>query len=115
MQVTSNIQAAIDAAGPNDLLLVNPGVYNEMVVMWKPVQLQGWGEGSTKINASSSRPRSWSAWRALVENLVTNGDIDLLPGQEVGFGGIEPVTFFNEEGAGVLVLAASAGGNSASA
>ena len=37
--------------GTNDLILVRPGIYNEMVVMWKPVQLQGCGEGSTVINA----------------------------------------------------------------
>ena len=47
-------QDAIDSAGANDLLLVKPGVYNEMVVMWKPLQLQGWGEGSTTINAVKS-------------------------------------------------------------
>jgi hypothetical protein len=50
-----------------------------------------------------------TTWRARVEALVTNGDIDLLPNQEADFGGIEPVTFFTEEGAGVLVVARSGG------
>ncbi|GAB6906389.1 hypothetical protein DESC_600083 [Desulfosarcina cetonica] len=111
VQVTGNIQAAIDAAAPNDLLLVNPGIYNEMVIMWKPVQLQGWGESSTKINALKQPAEKLVAWRALTEQLVNNADITLLPGQEVGFGGIEPVTLFNEEGAGILVLASDIGGN----
>jgi hypothetical protein len=35
--------------------------------------------------------------------------VDLLPGQEAVFGGIEPVALFTEEGAGVLVLAKSNG------
>jgi len=37
------IQDAIDAANPGDLILVAPGQYDECVVMWKPLQLQGWG------------------------------------------------------------------------
>lgn len=106
------IQAAIDAAGPNDLILVAPGIYNEFVIMWKPVQLQGWGAGSTIINAVKGfAPERLSAWRAKIEELVTTGAVDMLPGQEVGFGGIEPVTFFTEEGAGVLVVAKSTGSN----
>jgi large repetitive protein len=84
--------------------------YNEFVIMWKPVQLQGWGAGSTIINAVKGfAPERLSTWRARVEQLVTTGAVDLLPGQEVGFGGIEPVTFFTEEGAGVLVVAKSTG------
>ncbi|BBO85619.1 hypothetical protein DSCO28_61850 [Desulfosarcina ovata subsp. sediminis] len=107
--LASSLQDAIDAAAPNDLLLVNPGIYNEMVIMWKPVQLQGWGEGTTTINALKQPAEKLVAWRALAEQLVTNGDVTLLPGQEVGFGGIEPVTLFNEEGAGILVLASEGG------
>ncbi len=107
--LASPLQNAIDIAQPNDLLLVNPGIYNEMVVMWKPVQLQGYGEGSTTINALKQPAEKLTRWRALVEGLVSNGQVDLLAGQEIGFGGIEPVTFFNEEGAGVLVASSSRG------
>ncbi len=110
--LASPLQDAIDLAGPNDLLLVNPGIYNEMVIMWKPIQLQGWGEGSTKINALKQPADKLVIWRSKVEQLISNGQVDLLPGQEIGFGGIEPVALLNEEGAGVLVLA-SAGGNDA--
>lgn len=48
----SSIQAAIDAAAAGDVILVAPGVYNENVVMYKPVHLQGSGAGSTFINAN---------------------------------------------------------------
>jgi large repetitive protein len=105
-----SIQAAVDAAGTNDLILVPPGTYDEFVIMWKPVQLQGWGAGSTIINAVKGfGGERLSTWRARVEELVTTGAVDLLPGQEEGFGGIEPITFFTEEGAGVLVVAKSNG------
>jgi hypothetical protein len=100
------IQQAIDAAGTNDLILVAPGVYNEFVIMYKPVQLQGWGAGSTEINAVKGvAAERLTDWRAKVEQLVTDNVIDMLPGQEAVFGGIEPVGFFTEEGAGVLVVA----------
>jgi hypothetical protein len=105
------IQTAIDNAGNNDLILVSPGSYNEMVIMWKPVQLQGWGEGSVEINAVKTPFEKLAIWRRKVEELSPNGNnnISLAPGQELGFGGIEPETFFSEEGAGVLVLSKANG------
>ena len=103
----------IAGAGRNDLILVAPGQYNEMVVMWKPIQLQGWGEGSTTINALKSPPERLQDWRTMVDGLVSgnNPKADTLPGQEVAPGVPEPVTLWNEEGAGVLVLAKESGGN----
>ncbi|MEA2002802.1 MAG: choice-of-anchor Q domain-containing protein, partial [Actinomycetota bacterium] len=106
------IQDAIDAAKSNDLILVRPGTYNEMVIMWKPVQLQGFGEGSTTINAVKAPATTLATWRATVEGLIADGNVDLLPGQTAGGGAPEPETLFTEEGAGVLVLARSAGGDS---
>ncbi|MFB3903556.1 MAG: hypothetical protein ACE15E_08890 [Acidobacteriota bacterium] len=100
-----DIQSAIDVAGPNDLILVQPGEYKESVIMYKPVQLQGWGEGSTTINAVKIPTEKLQAWRNKVEQLITNGSITLLPGQEALFGGIEPAALASEEGAGVLVAA----------
>ena len=105
-----SIQAAIDAAGANDLILVGPGTYDEFVIMWKPVQLQGWGAGSTIINAVKGvAGERLQAWRDKVQALVDGNDATLLPGQEAVFGGIEPVALFTEEGAGVLVLPRSGG------
>jgi hypothetical protein len=99
-----SIQAAIDAAQDNDLILVGPGFYTEMLIMWKPVQLQGWGEG-TVINARKEPFDALETWRAKVASLVTGGQVTLLPGQEAQFGGVEPGALWNEEGAGFLVLA----------
>ena len=109
--LASPLQTAIDLAGRNDLLLVHPGIYNEMVVMWKPIQLQGFGEGSTKINALKQPAEKLTTWRGLVQNLVQTGRVDLLPGQEAAFGGIEQVALMAEEGAGILVLADANGTN----
>jgi large repetitive protein len=99
------IQAAIEAAGNNDLILVAPGTYDEMVIMWKPVQLQGSGEG-TVINAVKSPPSKLIAWRQLLESHLTAGNFDMVPGQQDGFvPGIMAEPFSSEEGAGVLVVA----------
>jgi len=73
--------------------------------MWKPVRLQGYGAGTTTINAMKAPAEKLLLWRQKVESLVTGGFVDLLPGQGQGFGGIEPATLFNEEGCGILVLA----------
>lgn len=101
-----SIQTAINNAGNNDLILVGPGTYNENIIMYKPVQLQGWGEGSTFINAVKTPIEKLAAWRALAESLLTfPRSIALIPGQGLGFGGVEPTTFFNEEGAGIFVAA----------
>ncbi|GAB4339780.1 MAG: hypothetical protein Kow0099_15200 [Candidatus Abyssubacteria bacterium] len=103
-----SIQAAIDGADPGDLILVGPGTYDEKIIMWKPVRLQGWGAGSVFINAFNEPAEKLAAWRQKVEQLVLAGDVDLLPAQEIGFGGAEPDTLFTEEGAGIIVLAKNA-------
>jgi hypothetical protein len=98
-----SIQAAIDAARPNDLILVGPGTYSEMVIMWKPVQLQGSGEG-TIINAIKAPAEKLVAWQQKVEEV--SAFYDLVDGQGAPLaGGIQPDALFSEEGAGVLVLA----------
>jgi hypothetical protein len=84
-------------------------VYNEMVIMAKPVQLQGWGEGSTTINALKAPADKLQTWRNRVDALVALNVGYLVPGQEAGAGTPEPVTLFTEEGAGVLVLAPTTG------
>jgi hypothetical protein len=104
-----SIQAAIDAAGTNDLILVAPGQYNEMLIMWKPVQLQGWGAGSTAINAVQIPTEKLQTWRNKIDTLYAAGSFDLVPGQLPGF---TATGFADEEGAGIFVLA-NAAGNSA--
>jgi len=61
-----SIQQAIDAAAPGDLIIVPPGQYQEMLIMWKPVRLQGVGAASTVINANTQPAGKMDPWRAYV-------------------------------------------------
>lgn len=99
-----SIQAAIDIANSGDLVLVPPGAFEELVIMWKPVKLQGSG-ASTVINAVKAPGEKLVAWRDAIESLITNAQVDLLPAQELGFGLPEPDTLNTEEGPGIIVLA----------
>ena len=99
-----SIQSAIDSATAGDLILVAPGNYEEMVVMTKPVQLQGWGAHSTIINALNAPAEKLQNARNKIQQAIESGLADVVPGQDPTFGGIEPVAFFTEEGAGILVL-----------
>lgn len=100
-----SIQAAIDAAPRNALILIPPGEYREMLIMWKPVKLQGWGAAATIINAVKVPAEKLTAWRQKVNQLIATNQVSLLPSQNVGATvGVEPGTLFTEEGAAVLVL-----------
>ena len=119
----TSIQAAIDASTtlPGDLILVPPGTYQEMVVMHKPVRLQGWGARSTIIDAVKRPTEKLQAWRDRVEALFTSVPSYLLPFQVEVMANRElpgdigdpvgdlPVEFLSVilggEGAGVSVLA----------
>ncbi|HYD31112.1 MAG TPA: choice-of-anchor Q domain-containing protein [Azospirillaceae bacterium] len=99
------IQNAIDAAKAGDLILVGPGNYEELVILWKPVTLQGAGAGATVINAVKAPGEKLQSWRNKIRTLVERNDIDLLPGQPIDFDPLEPGTLNTEEGAGILVVA----------
>ena len=80
----STIQAAIDASttGPGALVLVAPGGYNENVIMYKPVRLQGSGAGGTIISANPNPYEKLQTWHNRIE----------LP-PPAGLGGAEFSTF----------------------
>jgi hypothetical protein len=72
----STIQSAIDGAAPGDLIIVPPGTYNEMLLMWKPVRLQGVGGALSLINANTQPAGKLDPWRRQVNclfGLALNG------------------------------------------
>ncbi len=99
-----SIQAAIDNANPGDLILVGPGTYAELVIMYKPVQLQGWGAGVTFINAVQVPSEKILDWREKIQSLWLSAAFHLLPAQEIDFVGLEPA-LAAVEGAGISVFA----------
>ena len=67
------IQQAINNAAPGDLIIVPPGTYNEMLIMWKPVRLQGVGAASSIINANTQPAGKLDPWRAQMQCLFGLG------------------------------------------
>jgi hypothetical protein len=120
---SASVQAAIDAATPGDMLMIDPtcattaapttpvacsttttvhsqGGHREMLLMWKPVRLQGVGAASSILNGDPHPAGKIGAWRVRVNclfGLATNGS---------------PVTAgnaFDSDGAGVACATAQAG------
>jgi hypothetical protein len=90
---SATIQGAIDAAAPGDLIIVDPtcpaacakdvvtitagvattsnttAAHNELLLMWKPVRLQGVGAASSIINANTHPAGKLDVWRQHVDCL----------------------------------------------
>jgi hypothetical protein len=99
------IQDAIDVANPGDLVLVPPGDYEELVIMHKPVRLQGAG-ASTTINAIKTPAEKLANWRTDVTALYNQGAFDLLPAQgDLAINAIgELDALITLEGPGIIVF-----------
>jgi len=99
------IQPAINAAPNNAIISIKPGQYMEDVIMYKPVQLQGWGAASTIIDntlATGNFP-GIDAWNTLFQSLVGATCSAATPCISIPPGGTNDFTF--EQGAGIMVAA----------
>jgi hypothetical protein len=96
-----SIQAAVDAAAAGDLIIVRPGSYNENVIVWKNVRLQGSGAFTTIIQAAAVTPEKMQLWRSKMDSLLGLGSVSLVPGED-------PATHL-EEAAGITVVAKNDG------
>jgi hypothetical protein len=80
LQAGQTIQSLIDAAAPGDEIIVPAGVYNEMLVMWKPVRLQGVGAAVAIVDANTQpAAKLLNPWRQKVVclfGLTTDGRPD---------------------------------------
>jgi hypothetical protein len=70
------VQSAIDAAAPGDMIIVPRGSYKELLIMWKPVRLQGVAAASTVINGDTHPSGVIDPWRHQISclfGLALNG------------------------------------------
>ncbi|GAB3626132.1 hypothetical protein PTE30175_00870 [Pandoraea terrae] len=66
------IQSVIDDTTnvtPGDMIVVGPGTYNEMLLMWRPLRLQGVGAPSVIVNANTHPSGKLDPWRREVNCL----------------------------------------------
>lgn len=104
-QAYAMIQAGIDNAPANALILVDPGTYRELPILYKRVGLQGAGAGATTIvgshfSSGTGFTNPLVAWRDKIAELVGLGQLGLLPEQDPN----DPDFFLKDgEGPGIFV------------
>ncbi len=80
-----SIQAAIDVAPEGRLITVEPGVYEETVIVDRRIRLQGFGAASTLINAVTQPAEKLRAWRvAMCDKVVGRAGVPQSPGGGTG-------------------------------
>jgi large repetitive protein len=110
----TKIQTAIDSASAGDLILVAPGMYDELLVMWKPVKIQGWGADRVILNARQFPTEKVQIWRSKIDGLLGANLINQLPGQANAIGAFPALgapAFAAAEGAGIFVVGPDHGPN----
>jgi hypothetical protein len=111
------IQDAIDAADDDALIIIDPGIYWENVIVYKPVTLQGSGAESTVINAMHVPTEKVTIWENKVAQLadagqMPGGDFEATQAPGIMIYG-NPGRFTDEQPClidGLQVTGASAGG-----
>lgn len=111
------IQDAIDNAPAGALITVEPGMYEEAVILNRRLRLQGFGAGGTLINAVKQPTERQQQWRDKVCSILfadATGAQYLLPGQALPANATAcrtgdtvdnaPLLFGTDEGAGVFVM-----------
>jgi len=67
------IQSAINAASPGDMIIIPPGTYSELLIMWKPLRLQGVGAASSILDGNTHPAGKLNPWRAQINCLFGLG------------------------------------------
>ena len=100
LAATASIQNAIDAASPGDMLMIDPltqatssapavpAIHQELLLMWKPIRLQGVGAVASVLNGNSHPAGKLDVWRREVNclfGLAINGqpNTDLGPNPDL--------------------------------
>jgi hypothetical protein len=103
-----SIQNVIDnLAAPGDLITVPCGNYPELLIMTKPVRLQGWGPGCVTLDATAHPAEKVQLWNQRMQAFMAANPSYVLPGQPTGAGLPEPTLFATEQGPGVIALGPS--------
>jgi IPT/TIG domain-containing protein len=84
-QTYGTIQAALDAAGDGDLVLVHPGSYEENLIVDEKLKLQGYGPGATTIDGHffNFKGISSAAFGAKIASLAYDGPVTVPQGQAI--------------------------------
>jgi hypothetical protein len=97
------IQPAIDSAPNGAILVLAPGAYQENVILWKPLTLQGKGAAVTVFDGTAALGNFQLKEAQFNEQqaLIANSAIGVVPGQTSDF--------TLEQGAGILVAGCQPG------